>query len=160
MEPEKNENEQSQDNDVQTSSPSCVSKMDYTQPKYRNNVSPAVDKIMRMMNMPSLITPEDDPSCDMPILTNRISSLIYYCDGDENFLIPTKEYLDVCFSSPKPFVSTYNRDSAEDRAQSWTKEIDPSLSQDAQKSLSSGRQEIADPLSDGEPVDPPRYEVK
>jgi len=154
MNPEKDENRQLQDDDSQTSTPSCVSKMDFTLPKYRNNVSPAIDRIMRMMNMPSLITPEDSYS-DLPTSTNHISSLDYYCDG-ENFVVPVaaREHLDVCFSSPRPFVSACKKDSAQSRA----KEIDLSLFQDAQKPLSWGWQEITDPLSD--PVDFSRYEVK
>jgi len=155
MNPERDENKQLQDDDSQTSTPSCVSKMDFTLPKYRNDVSPAIDRIMRMMNMPSLITPEDSSS-DLPTSTNQISSLDYYCG--ENFVVPvtTREHLDVCFSSPRPFVSAYKKDSAQSR----TKEIDLSLFQDAQKPLSWGWQEIADPLSDDDPVDLPRYEVK
>ncbi|XP_071568601.1 uncharacterized protein [Temnothorax nylanderi] len=159
-ESEEDENEQPQDNDSQTSTPSCVSKMDYTLPKYRNNVSPAIDKIVRMMNMPSLITSQDSSS---GLSMNCISSPGYCCDGNENFAVPVmaKEHLDICFSSPKPFVSAYKRGSAEDREdpQSRTmKVIEPSLCQIGQESMS-GWQEIADP--DGEPiVDSSRYEDK
>ncbi|XP_024893910.1 uncharacterized protein LOC112468784 isoform X2 [Temnothorax curvispinosus] len=113
--------------------------MDYTLPKYRNN----------------------DSSSGLPM--NCISSPGYCCDGNENFAVPVmaKEHLDICFSSPKPFVSAYKRGSAEDREdpQSRTmKEIEPSLCQIGQESMS-GWQEIADP--DGEPiVDSSRYEDK
>lgn len=151
---EEDETERSQDNDSQTSTPSCVSKMDYTLPKYRNNISPAIDKLMRMMNMPSLIT---DSSGDLPSSTNRIS-----LPDKENFAVPimAREYLDICFSSPKPFVSTYKREgSAENHAQSRAKEIDPLLSQIGQE-LMSGWQETVQ-LPNGEPiVASPRYEVK
>lgn len=146
-------NERPQDNDSQTSTPSCISKMDYTLPKYRNNVSPAIDKLMRMINMPSLIT--DTDSSNSP--TNRISSPEYCRDDKENFAVPimTREYLDICFSSPRPFVSTYKRV----EAQSRTKEIDRLLSQIGQDPTS-GWQEIVE-LPNGEPiVDSPCYEVK
>lgn len=153
--PEEDGNERSRDNDSQTSTPSCVSKINYTLPKYRNNISPAIDKLMRMMNMPSLIT---DSSSDLPSSTNRISSPDY-CRGDkENFAVPitAREYLDICFSSPKPFVSTYKSDSS---AQSRTKEIDPLLSQIGQEPMSGWRETVQ--LPDGESImDSPRYEVK
>lgn len=158
MEVEEDENEL--DNYSQTSTPSCVSKMDCTLPKYRNNVSPAIDKLMRMMNMPSLIMPED-PYGDLPTLTNHISS--HNCFGNQNFPIPikAKEHLDMCFSSPKPFVNTYKTDIADDCARSNTKEIDFSLSQTMREPLSSGWQEIAAALPDAKPVvDAPRYKVK
>ncbi|XP_036146972.1 uncharacterized protein LOC114254308 [Monomorium pharaonis] len=140
-------NEQLQDS--QPSTVSCISKMDYTLPKYRDNISPAIDKLVQMMSMPSLITSEDSSS-DSPI--NSISS--YNCADNKNFAVPitAKEHLDICFSSPKPFVSTYKGDSAENCAQS--KEIDPLFSQIAQESMSSRRQEIADSYPD------PNSEVK
>lgn len=158
-EPE-DENERSQGNGSQTSTPSCVSKMDYTLPRYRNNVSPAIDKLMRMMNMPSLITSQDSSS-DLSPPANRLSPPDY-CRSDNEILavstpIAAREHLDICFSSPKPFVSTYKRDSAEN--QSRTKENDPLLSQIERESVS-GWSEIVE-LPDDEPVvESPRYEVK
>ncbi|KYN11170.1 PREDICTED: uncharacterized protein LOC108768417 [Trachymyrmex cornetzi] len=148
MRSEKDKSEQ--DNDSQTFTPSCVSKMDYTLPKYRNNVSPAIDKIMRMMNMPSLITSEDSSS----ELTskNRIPSSNFCCDGNENVIIPimAKECLDICFSSPKPFVSTCKKYSP-------VKDRMYSLFQDAQKLQS---QEMAESFPNNESEDPPNYEEK
>lgn len=143
------EDENKQDNYSQTSTSSCVSKMDYTLPKYRNNVSPAIDKLMRMMNMPSLITPDDSYG---DLLTNRISSP-NYCFDNKHFPIPikAKEHLDICFSSPKPFINTYKTDITDDCARSKTKEIDLSLSQTVREPMS-GWQEIADSLPDVEPV--------
>ncbi|KYN43788.1 hypothetical protein ALC56_02051 [Trachymyrmex septentrionalis] len=148
----RSENDKSeQDNDSQTSTPSCVSKMDYTLPKYRNNVSPAIDKIMRMMNMPSLITSEDSSS-DLLTSKNRIPSSNFCCGGNENVIIPimAKECLDICFSSPKPFVSTCKKYSTvTDRMYS--------LFQDAQKPQ---LQEMIEPLPNGESEDPSNYEEK
>lgn len=138
-----------QDNDSQASTPSCVSKMDYTLPKYRNNVSPAIDKIMRMMNMPSLITSED-LSSDSLTSKNRIPSPNFYCGDNSNVIIPikAKKCLDICFSSPKPFVSTCKKYStAEDRM----------LFQDAQKPQ---LQEMIEQLSNSELEDSSSYEVK
>lgn len=148
IELEKNENEQLQDNNLQTCSTSCVSKVNYTLPKYHNNVSPTIDKLMRMISMPSLITFEDSSS-NVSTPTNCISSFHYCCGDNENFTVSimAKEHLDICFSSPKRFVSTYKKDSAEDRTQSRTKEIDSLFSQIAQEPVS-GWQEITDSLPD------------
>jgi len=146
----RSEKDKSEQDNSQISTPSCVSKMDYTLPKYRNNVSPAIDKIMRMMNMPSLITSEDSSS-DLLTSKNRIPSN-FYCGDNENVIIPitAKECLDICFSSPKPFVSTFKK-------YSKVKDRMYSLFQDAQKPQS---QEMTEPLPNGESEDPSDYEVK
>ncbi|XP_011879031.1 PREDICTED: uncharacterized protein LOC105568188 [Vollenhovia emeryi] len=141
---EEDENKQSRDDESKPSTPSCISKMDYTLPEYRNNVTPAIDKLVQMINMPSLIT-SPDLSNDLP--TNRISSPSH-CHGDnENVAVPimVREHLDICFSSPKPFVSACKADSAQSRKSA--KEIDPS--QIGREPMSRWR-EIADP--NGKPI--------
>lgn len=150
------EDDNEQDNVSQTSTPSCISKMDYTLPKYRNNVSPAVDKLMQMMNMPSLIRSQD--FSDLPTSMNRIPLPSYGNNGSFTIPIKAKKHLDICFSSPKPFVSTYKKDRAkEDRAQSKTGEINSSSSQIRQGPMSEW-QETTDLLL--EPDSPCKSEVK
>lgn len=154
-EPEEVENEQSQDNNNNSLfTPSCVSKLDYALPKYRNNVSPAIDNLVRMMNMPSLITSEDLFN-DLSIPTNCLSSPYYYCGDNENFAvpIPAKEHLDICFSTPKPFVSTYKRDSTKDHVQSKTKKF-------KQEPVLEGQESVDLPSDDKPILDSPGYEVK
>ncbi|XP_070520372.1 uncharacterized protein [Cardiocondyla obscurior] len=131
---EEDVNEQSVDNDSQTSTPSCVSKMDYTLPKYLSNGS----------------------SNDSSTSANCISMPVYRCGDNfaENFAvsITAREHLDICFSTPKPFVSTFNGDEgAKDNARSRTKQTDVSLSR-VDKGSASGWQEIADLISNGESV--------
>jgi hypothetical protein len=136
-------NEQVQDNDLQTSTVSCVSKMDYTLPKYRNDVSPAIDKLMQMMSMPSLIASENSSS-DLAT-PNCIFSSNYCCGGNENFVFPiaAKEHFDICFSSPKP----YKKHSAEIRTLTrMQKETDSLFFQIAQEPVSLKSQEIANSL--------------
>ncbi|KAL0112909.1 hypothetical protein PUN28_012276 [Cardiocondyla obscurior] len=129
--------------------------MDYTLPKYLSNVSPAIEKLVRMMNMPSLITSQGS-SNDSSTSANCISMPVYRCGDNfaENFAvsITAREHLDICFSTPKPFVSTFNGDEgAKDNARSRTKQTDVSLSR-VDKGSASGWQEIADLISNGESV--------
>ncbi|XP_011647894.1 uncharacterized protein LOC105434033 [Pogonomyrmex barbatus] len=147
MRSEEKENEP-QDADLQTTTLSCISKMDFTLPKYRNNISPAIDKLMRMINMSSLLT-SDDSSDDLPISTNRIFPFNYYLGNDKKFTVPIlsipKESLDVCFSSPKPFVSTYKRDAEDYGAYSMMplmKKIESSLFQIVREPSLSEVQEV------------------
>ncbi|KYM99345.1 hypothetical protein ALC62_09913, partial [Cyphomyrmex costatus] len=111
---------------------------------------PAIDKITRMMNMVCLITSED-PSSDLLTSTNCISSPNFCCDGNGNVTISimAKESLDICFSSPKSFVSTYKRIKG-------VKNRVHSLFQDTQKPQS----QITEPLSNSESEDPSSYEEK
>ncbi|XP_011695963.1 PREDICTED: uncharacterized protein LOC105454785 [Wasmannia auropunctata] len=155
-------NEQPQDDDSQASTSSSISKLNDTKLKYYHTVSPAInalDELMRTMNKISLITFEDDLSDVEELLTNCVTSPHDRSrGGNESSSSSTvaRKYLGACLSSPKPFVNTYERDGAENRAQS--EEIDLSLSQDAQKPLSPRKlQEIADLFSDSEPEDPPRH---
>lgn len=128
-----------------------VSEIDFTRPKYyNNNVSPAIEKIMRKMKMPTSSTPERSQT---PI--KRVFSPNYHfvdkANEDPAICALVKKRLEASFSSPKAHAIISRIDSPTLKA---TREVESPVPQIAQ--TLSKCQESVD--SDNEiVVNSPRY---
>ncbi|XP_070158768.1 uncharacterized protein [Polyergus mexicanus] len=113
----------------------CISEMNLIRPNYSNNVRPAIEKLMRMIKMPSSSTPENSRT------SKRIFSPNYCSIGKANKDPPiyalTRKRLDTSFSSPKALATV----SREHNVESFTlkatlvKEIEPPLPRKVQAPL-------------------------
>ncbi|XP_012221833.1 uncharacterized protein [Linepithema humile] len=139
----------------------CRSEMDFARPKYRNNVSPAIENLIRIMGIPFLLTSEDSRTP----MKRAFSSGIF--DGRiayDDYALLSRKRLDASFTSPKTPVFTSRRHSVNSRTLKamLMKETGSSSSQLAQKFLSRCQswESVDTPPSDERVVNSSRYEIK
>lgn len=128
---EENENELSLND---SSNATCISEMNFIRPKYSNNVSPAIEKLMRMIKMPSSSTPENLRTSTKCIFSPNYS--ISKANEDPSIYTLTRKRLDTSFSSPKALATVSQEHSVDSPTLKVTlvKEIEPSLPQKVQAS--------------------------
>lgn len=147
---ERNKNEVSPND----SNPTYFSEMNFLPPKYCNNVSPAIEKLMRKMT-PSSSTPKNSQTP-----TKRVFSfncwLVDQANEDPASCTPIRKRLDANLLSPRAFTSQeYSLDSSTLKA-TLVKEIEPLLIEPQIVQISSKCQECVDYFPDDERADSPR----
>jgi len=139
---------------------SCCSEMNFTRPKYRNNISPAIENLIRIMGIPFLLTPEDSRT-RRALSPDLFDSRISYDDFAVSLL--NRKCRDASSASPKTPVTSrrHSLDSCTLKAM-LTKVTDSSSPRLAQKFLSRYQSlEFIDiPRSDERVIDSSYCEIK
>lgn len=130
-----------------------ISKVNLAPPKYHNNVSPAIEKLMQIM-LPNSSTPKNSRTS-----TKRIFSPSYWPAGqaNEDLATPRRKRLDASFCSPKALAAVCQEHSVK---ATMVKEIEPSSIEPQIAQTLSRCQERGDSFPDDERADSPDCEVK